>query len=291
MKISGFTIVKNAVQFEYPVVESITSILPVVDEMIVSIGDGGDDTEGLIRSINSPKIKIFHSVWDPALREGGRVLAAETNKAMQHISPNADWAFYIQADEVVHERFHPAILEAAALYRDDKRVEGLLFKYRHFYGSYDYVGDSRRWYSHEIRIVRNNPGNIESYRDAQGFRINGQKLRVKKIDAEIYHYGWVRHPNAQLKKLATFYTFWDGPDAGKRSVEATEMFDYLQNADSLLPFTGTHPAVMQERIARMNWELKADISKKKFSAKDRLLYSIEKLTGKRLFEYRNYRII
>jgi hypothetical protein len=290
MKISGFTIVKNAVQFDYPVVESIRSILPVVDEMIVSIGDGEDDTESLIRSIDSPKIKIVHSVWDPALKQGGRVLAAETDKAMAFINPDADWAFYIQADEVVHESYHAAIKEAAQRYKDDKRVEGLLFKYVHFYGSYDYVGDSRRWYQHEIRLIRNDKS-IHSYRDAQGFRKNNRKLRVKAIDACMYHYGWVRHPNAQLKKLATFYTFWNGQDARPDSVAEAALFDYLSHADSLKRFTGTHPAVMKERIARMNWNLEADTSKKKFSFKDRLLYRIEKWTGKRLFDYKNYKKI
>ncbi len=291
MKISGFTIIKNAVQYDYPVVASIRSLLPLVDEMIVSIGDGQDDTEALIRAIGSDKIKIFHTVWDPALKEGGKVLAAETDKAYQHISPDADWAFYIQADEVVHEKFYPAILEAARRYKDDKRVEGLLFRYKHFYGSYDYVGDSRRWYSHEIRIIRNDKKNIQSYRDAQGFRKNDQKLRVKRIDAEIYHYGWVRHPNAQLKKLANFYTYWDGQGADARTVEEKSFFDYMQDADSLVKFSGTHPAVMQERIAQQNWQLELNPQKKKFSFKDRILYAIEKLTGKRLFDYRNYKVI
>ena len=56
---SGFTIVRNAIKNGYPVVESIQSILPVVDEMVVAIGDGEDDTEQLIRNIGSEKIKIF----------------------------------------------------------------------------------------------------------------------------------------------------------------------------------------------------------------------------------------
>jgi hypothetical protein len=291
MKIAGFTIVKNAVEYDYPVVESIRSILPVVDEMIVSIGDCTDGTEALIRSIGSPKIKIVHSFWDPALKEGGRVLAAETNKAFAQVPTDADWAFYIQADEVIHEQYHEAILAAARQYKDDKRVDGLLFTYKHFYGSYDYTGDSRKWYGHEIRMVRNDPQNIQSFRDAQGFRKNGGKLRVKKINAQVYHYGWVRHPNAQLKKLANFYTYWDGAEAHKRTVEENDLFDYLNNADSLARFTGTHPQVMHERIAQKNWALPVNPAKKKFSFKDRLLYRIEKLTGKRLFDYKNYRII
>src|SRR3978361_1653931 len=99
MKISGFTIIKNAVINDYPIVEAITSILPVVDEMIVLIGDSSDATKELVQSINSEKIKIFDSVWDQSLRKGGEVLAVETNKAFALIDPQSTWAFYIQADE------------------------------------------------------------------------------------------------------------------------------------------------------------------------------------------------
>src|SRR5271154_6023829 len=113
MKISGFTIIKNAVLNDYPVVEAIESILPVVDEMVVLIGDSEDGTETLIRSINSDKIKIAHSVWDKSVNKGGEILAIETNKAFALISDGSDWAFYIQADEAVHEKYHAEILKTA----------------------------------------------------------------------------------------------------------------------------------------------------------------------------------
>ncbi|MFN3665039.1 MAG: glycosyltransferase family 2 protein, partial [Sediminibacterium sp.] len=73
MKISGFTIIRNAVINDYPIVEAIKSILPVVDEMIILVGNSDDDTLGLMQSIGDPKIKIHHSVWDPNLRSGGSV--------------------------------------------------------------------------------------------------------------------------------------------------------------------------------------------------------------------------
>ena len=290
MCITGFTIIKNAVKYDYPAVASIKSVLPLVNEMIVLVGDCDDDTEALIRSINSPKIKIHHSVWDPQLKKGGEVLAAETNKAFDLVPETGTWALYIQADEVIHEQYHETILAAAEKYKNDQRVEGLLFEYTHFYGSYDYVGDSRRWYKNEIRMVRNDK-RIRSYRDAQGFRKEGRKLQVKRTGAKVYHYGWVRHPHAQLEKLANFYTYWDGPEAQKRSVEENELFDYLNNADSLQKFTGTHPEVMLQRIAEKNWHMEPGRQRRKMSFKDHLLYRIEKWTGKRLFDYKNYRIV
>lgn len=290
MKISGFTIIKNAVLNDYPVVEAITSILPVVDEMIVLVGDCDDETEALIRSINSNKIKIHHSVWDQSLRQGGKVLAVETDKAFQLIDPASDWAFYIQADEVVHEKYHAAIIEACKKYKDDMHVQGLLFKYLHFYGTYDYVGDSRKWYNREIRIIRNNKA-ITAYRDAQGFRIGTTKLPVKPIDAYIYHYGWVKSPKLMKQKMKNVSRFWnDDTDEWQQYLASEDVFNY-DDFDSLQKFTASHPSVMQRRVAEQNWKLDIDISKKHFDLKERFLYWFERKTGIRPFDFKNYTIV
>ena len=289
MKISGFTIIKNAVLNDYPIVEAVKSILPVVDEMIILIGDCTDGTIELMESINDSKIKIHHSVWDPQLRSGGSVLAAETNKALQLISKDADWAFYIQGDEVVHEMYHAAILKGCTDYKDQHQVEGLLFKYLHFYGTYDYVGDSRTWYSKEVRVIRNDP-KISAYKDAQGFRKGGQKLKVKAIDAFVYHYGWVKSPQQMMKKQKEFSKLWHNDDALKAYMAQPDFFDYSQ-FDSLEKFNGTHPLVMLARIERADWDISFDPSKKKFSLKDRLLYYFEKATGIRPFDFKNYQLL
>jgi hypothetical protein len=289
MKVAGFTIIKNAVVNDYPILEAIRSILPVVDEMIVLIGDSTDATIALIESIGDPKIKIHHSIWNKELRKGGVVLADETNKAFQLIDDSFDWAFYIQGDEVVHEKYHPSIRAACEKYKDDLAVQGLLFNYKHFYGTYDYVGDSRKWYAHEIRIIKNNK-DISSYRDAQGFRIGKQKLKVATIDASIYHYGWVKSPEQMKKKHKETAMFWND-DLQLEKIKASPDYYDFSGYDSLERFTGTHPNVMKDRIEKKNWVIDIDVSKKKFSLKNLVLYYFEKLTGIRLFDYQNYKII
>lgn len=289
MQISGFTIIKNAITNDYPIVEAITSILPVVDEMIVLIGDCSDGTEALIRSIDSPKIKIHHSVWDNSLRSGGTVLAVETNKAFELIDPKSDWAFYIQGDEALHEKYHQNIIDACAKYKDDTTVQGLLFKYLHFYGTYNYVGDSRKWYSHEVRIIRNDK-RIQSYKDAQGFRVGETKLWVKPIEAFIYHYGWVKSPEKMMKKQKDVSRFWQSDESLKKNNTSPDYYDFNEY-DSLEKFTESHPSVLEKRIQNKNWKIELDITKKQFSLKDKLLYYFEKMTGIRLFDFRNYKIL
>jgi glycosyltransferase involved in cell wall biosynthesis len=287
MKVSGFTIVRNAQKFDYPAVEAITSILPCVDEMVVAVGNSDDDTRAMILAIASPKIRIIDTVWDETLREGGRVLAEETNKALAAISPDSDWCFYIQADEVLHEDFVGPVRQAMETHLKNPKVEGLLFDYTHFYGSYQYIGDSRAWYRKEIRIIRNLPG-MSSYKDAQGFRYHGRKLNVAQISARIYHYGWVKNPHFQQEKQKSFQKLWHGDDWVEKNVSEADAYDY-GIIESLELFEGTHPAVMQDRIQRLNWDFRFDTRRKKFGLKKWLLHWFENQTGVRLFEYKNYR--
>jgi hypothetical protein len=289
MKVSGFTFVRNAVKFDYPVVEAITSILPICDEFIIALGNSEDATEDLIKSIASPKIKIVRTVWDDSLREGGRTFALETDKAFKEISKDSDWAFYIQADEVVHEKYYSSIKEAMLKYKDDPKVDGLLFDYLHFYGSYDYVGEAYRWYRREVRIIRND-STIQSYKDAQGFRKQNQKISAKHIDAYIYHYGWVREPKAMQGKQRSFNHFYFDDQWIENNISKADQFDY-SGIDALTQFKGTHPAVMEKRIKSMNWKFDHDISRKNFKLKDRVKRFVENLTGWRIGEFRNYKII
>ena len=291
MKVGGFTFIRNAVINDYPVVEAITSILPVCDEFIVAIGNCDDETESLINAINSPKIKIINTIWDDSLREGGVVFAKQTDIAFNGLSPDVDWAFYIQGDECVHEKYLPLIKKEMEDNLNNSEVEGLLFKYLHFYGSYNFYGHSRRWYRHEIRILRNNKA-IHSYRDAQGFRWDGRKINVKLIDAFIYHYGWVKPPAGLKHKLRNFNQFYHNDEWLQQNIPETFEFDY-KNADRLIPFTGSHPAIMHKRIASTNWNLALDTKKlhKKMTFRRKLLQKIEDLSGWRIGEYKNYKII
>ncbi len=290
MKVSGFTIIRNAVKNDYPVVEAITSVLPICDEFVVALGKSEDATYELIKSIPSNKIRIIETLWNDTLREGGRTFALETDKAFQATSPDSDWCFYIQADEVLHEKYHDTVCNAMNRFNDDELVDGLLFNYKHFYGSYDYVGESWQWYRREIRVIRNNK-NIFSYKDAQGFRKKtNQKLNVKLIDACIYHYGWVKDPQLMQKKINNWYKFYrDDSWINDHAVHDQE-FDY-GNVSSLELFQGSHPEVMLSRIERKNWKFDHDISRKKYSTKEKIKRFVSFLIGYRIGEYKNYKII
>ena len=294
MKVSGFTFIRNATKFDYPVVEAIRSILPVCDDFFVAVGNSDDNTLDIVQNIDKQKIKILETVWDdsPEMKKGGKVFASETDKAFKAIPADTDWAFYIQGDEVVHEKYLDTIYTSMKKWEDDKKVDGLLFKYLHFYGSYDYIGISPKWYNHEIRIIRNNKS-IYSFRDAQGFRKgDNEKLNVKPVDAYVYHYGWVKEPGTMMKKAINANSFYQEKNILKqiksKDSNGTKEFDY-SSIDALSCFTGTHPNVMEERIRRKNWSFEHDISFNRMSLRYRGKIFIKKYLGINTY-YENYRL-
>ncbi|MDZ4756930.1 MAG: glycosyltransferase family 2 protein [Bacteroidota bacterium] len=289
MKVTGFSFIKNAVKYDFPIVEAITSILPICDEFVIAVGKSEDDTLGLINSIGSPKIRIVETVWDETLREGGRVLADETNKAYNAISADTDWCFYIQGDEVFHENDLPKIKAAMELYNDDKTVEGLVFDHINFFGSYDFIADSRHWQKKEVRVVRKGPS-INSHKDAMSFRKNGEKLYCKLVDATIYHYGWVKDPRIQTEKRKAFEKLWHDDNWMEENIKDESLFDY-SSIDSVKRFTGTHPAVIAERIKKTNWTFEFDPTRSiTLPLKKQLLNWFYQTTGIHIGEFKNYRV-
>lgn len=299
MLISGFSYIRNGFTFGYPFLQAFESILPICDEFVIAVGDSTDGTREAIAELDPDKIKIIDTVWDMSLRQGGRIFAQQANVALDHI--RGRWGFHIQADEVIHEDDLPRIREAVLKYDDDPRVEGLLFPFLNFWGSYHYIGITRRWHRYEVRVIRNQPG-VRSYRDSQGFRRHssvethdqgsekGEKLRVKKIDVPVFHYNYVRHPKLMKKKEDYFHRFWHDDKWLRDNLSDTGETDYA-GIDILETFTGSHPKLMRPLIEAQDWEFEFDRSQVKLSFKDWLLYRIEKLTGWRPGEYRNYRLI
>lgn len=247
MFISGFTIARNAIRYDYPVVESIRSILPLVDEMVVAVGNSCDDTRALISGIASPKIRIIDTVWDDALRAGGKVLAQQTNLAMD--ACQGDWCVYLQADEVIHENDLDKISGCMTKYHHRDSIDGLSFRYHHFRA--DYAIRDPLPYRRQTRIVRSGVG-LRSVGDACGFAIPGRKLQTASTGAWVYHYGYVKPPQNMAAKMDYFLSLYDGRQVKPGSELAAEEFAW--SLATCERFSGSHPSVMSERIANKDWE-------------------------------------
>lgn len=309
MKISGFTMVRNATKLYYPIKPAIESILPIVDEFVVALGncDEDDRTEEEILSIKSDKIKIIRTVWDLEKFPRGSVHAQQTNVAKEHCT--GDWLFYVQSDEVVHEKFLPIIKKRCEELLNDEEVEGLLFNYKHFWGDYKHYVLSHAWYPKEIRIVRNRP-DIYSWWTAQSFRripnFDGIhyrqregtfKLKVAQVDADIFHYGFVRPPHVMQKKNKAFRTIhWGAKQAEEEFKTRNIIFDYGDMSQTT-EYKDAPPAVMKDFIADFNWgdqlrfhSVPGSEVKKHEKFKYKFLTFIEQtfFGGEQIFGFKNY---
>ena len=125
--LSGFSFVRNATKLYYPVKQSILSVLNLVDEFVIALGDCDPDdrTREEIESIRSPKIRILETNWDLDKFPDGTEHAHQTDIAKQHCK--GDWLFYIQSDEAVHEKYHDLPLYLLPLWEEGFRITSLLW--------------------------------------------------------------------------------------------------------------------------------------------------------------------
>jgi hypothetical protein len=166
-------------------------------------------------------------------------------KMIAQYSCTGDWAFYLEGDEVVHEGELAAIRTSVERHHNNPAVEALVFDYRHFYGSPDWISISPGWYRRECRLIRNT---IRSYApDGQYWLVTTQHKRGRNpqaalANAYIYHYGWIRRNEEMQKKLDQVSKYW-----GEASAAQITYSQFDRRA--LAPFTGTHPQAVQAWLA------------------------------------------
>jgi hypothetical protein len=286
--LSGFTLVRNAVKLDFPIVPAIRSVLEVCDEVVVNVGKSEDETRDLVASVNDPRVRILDSVWD--FTKKNEMLSQETLKAMT--ACRGEWGIYIQADEVLEESGAQRLREKTREWDTDARVEGLLVDYLHFYGGFDQIATNRRWYRREVRCLRLGR-DIRPYQGAQGFRVGPEfrKIRARPTGARMFHYGWARPARAIREKLEISKTIY--PWSRERSTREQER-GYLEWLPLLKPFTGAHPRAAQAWLRERMVDPERRIGPRHFRAEHLRFYLsdwIERLTGERLFEFRNYQLV
>jgi len=298
IKISATTYVRNGLKMMYPFIESIQSALPLVDEYIVVLGDSEDGSREAILNLKSEKIKIVDSVWDMTMREGGKLFALQSNIGLDHA--RGDWILHIQADEVIHENDLSKLKKCIGQYNDQPKVEGLLFPFLNFRGDYKHIHTGRQAHRFEIRAFKRNQL-IRSYKDSQGFRKftslqtyaegeKGEKLHVAKIVIPMFHYNYVRPPKQMKEKAKVFSSMYNNDEWIEKNFKDLAEFDFNQ-VDKLELFKGIHPKVMEEIIKNSDCGFVYDPSKSNSSLRHKILNRIEDITGYRIGEYKNYKIV
>jgi len=289
MRVSGFTFLQNVVRTGYPFRESLRSLLPLVDELVVVLPPSEDGTEDAVRALGDPRIRVL-AVPAVELR-GAAYYAHYTDLAYQACT--GDWCIYLQADEVIPETSYPVIRDALRRFHDDPRMEGMALKYRHFYGSPRYFFHGYGWYPREVRILRHLP-DIRAWKDAQGFRRNNRKLRVVLLDAWIHHYGWMLPPALMLRKLhQTEHVRGLRDTLPARTDPAPSAERVYGHPRGLHVYEAPHPAVMKTYLERCTWDYRPPLRPPTWRRRlQRWAADLsERLTGRRWFEYQNFHVV
>jgi glycosyltransferase involved in cell wall biosynthesis len=275
MKISCFTFIRNGTLLGYPFIESIRSALPLCDEFVVAVGDSEDDTLERIQAINSGKIVVIQTHWNEKMQDRGFVYAQQ--KMIAQYNCTGDWAFYLEGDEVLHEKDLPKIRAAMEQYLHNPEVEALAFDYHHFFGSPNWLATSPAWYRRECRIIRNT---IRSWApDGLYFVVmtknkQGRHPKAALVNVPIYHYGHVRNIAAMREKNQRVGKYWkhDHP-----------LFNgYQIDPQALSHFTGQHPEIVKNWLdseAERNFIPDLNYQPTKREVKHRWVMKLERLLG------------
>jgi hypothetical protein len=284
MKVSAFTFIKNGQILGYPFIQSIQSILPIVDEFVINVGQSEDDTLALVKSINDPKIRIIQSTWNDNMHDRGYVYGQQ--KMIAQFNCTGDWAFYIEGDEVYHEDDLDKIRASMQTHVDNPEVEALVFDFYHFYGNANSYLDSPGWYRSEARIIKNS---VRSYAPDGLFWLvldsnkKGRYPKAKHTGARCYHYGWVRSEEQMNLKSEKVQKYWGGEPA---------KIDYSQMDQSIIKeFSDIHPKIVQDWLPKDRgvYQVDANYQPTKKQKKHRLMLKLEKLFGLELSK-KHYKI-
>ena len=292
VKISGVTFVKDVVSLGYPFIESIKSIAPLCDEVVINVGfadpqlEKDDGTwQALQRAFPQHKFILMKSFWNPDVVAGGRILSQQMNLALARC--RGEFCQYIQADEAIHQEDFEGIRQGVQKMEANPTIDGLVYNFLHFYGDPYIVKHTRNTYRKEVRLIRNHR-NIVSWKDAQGFRFQDHsKINAMEIPARIFHYGWARRENIMDKKNKAFAKLYHGKE------HREEDFSY-RHIWGLSPFKDTHPACMAEWIRQNRNERDILALPLSFEWKNiglALSDWIEKYSDYRIGEYKNYKLL
>ena len=247
--ISVYTTTTNAIRDEFFIVEGIKSALLFADEVVVMDGGSTDNTLQKIHEIDDSRIHIYTNEWLTSIGTG----MDSINRSLAIGRCTSDWCILMDSDEVFHEDYAPITKKLPDSVTDN--IVGIEFNTLHFYRDYTHLlNGCRSWkdlYTHKVYMVRNgigiHHGNIghepDAHVDSAGLPLDSSKTFMASIP--VFHYGHVRTLDSYMRKTNKLRKRFLGPNSPDITPQEVKWI----HPNELVSFSGTHPKVMEQRIA------------------------------------------
>lgn len=240
MKIYGFTYVRNGETLGYPYLEAIRCLSELCDAVYVAVGDSTDCTRELVAAV--PAVHVIDTIWDDALRQGGKIFSIQANTALRELRKNHSegWALHLQADQIVLRD------DFAQIRADFERAEAsgcdaLAMRFLHFWHTPRAIAYSKRWFPQTVVAARVG-SKVESVGDSQSL---GGYSKLFESDVNVFHYGHALGDKFYEQKQRTLHRWWHPDSAIDTVMKKSAGKD---REEPSLPYLGPHPVWMQSRL-------------------------------------------
>ncbi len=256
MTLHGLICVRDGIEQDYCFVEAIKSLLPVCDRVVVCDGESTDGTQQFLRSWMKLEPKLVLCVYPWPNPVGNIEFWTDwLNYARQHCA--AKRILQLDADEILDESAYPAIRG----YNNQffRQPFTLCFDRLNFYKDTRHLIPPGVCLSH--RVYRYGPQNVwlpSDGPDPRGAEWVGMGVQT---GLQIFHYGYLRKPEAFFKKSRNLHKFFFGTyDSRLAEVEneGREWMGKIQRVewrDELIPYDGPHPKLMHGWLKERGYEI------------------------------------
>lgn len=237
---------------DYLIVQSVSSLLPICDEVVICDCDSDDGTKQIINdwATQEPKIKVVDYLWtDPKGDPGWYV--TWVNYAKSNLSTSH--CILLDADELLHEDSQREVLDAAR----DKKV--LICNRHNFWKDAQHLIPDGQCCSREV--IRVGPTKMFMPSDYPDPRCQEAMDEAVKSNVQLFHYGFLRERKAFFRKARAVQKIW-ADDYDKRLEAAEKGEGNWMDHDGVVPwkdkldkFKGTHPEIIKPWLRQRGYEI------------------------------------
>lgn len=258
--LAGFSYIYNGIDFDIPFIESIKSVIHIVDEFVLTECYSKDGTWEKCLKLQEEypnKIKLLRRPWVEHFSE----ISLLANWTATHIDEDIQYCMQLQSDEVIHEKDLDILRRLPELMNLNNKTAAR-WRYNHFLGNPSTTFPF--CYSELVRVIKRGLG-WQIIGDGVQYAKDGSLLppeEVLETNIQVFHYGKMKDPKKGFKKEVDFQNLFKDvgfPDPKMKEMKeklGEEYCDYVYLFESnivdnkIQKFEDSHPLVMHEYLKK-----------------------------------------